>query len=281
MRRAAVPSFLALTPFVVACAGGPGGGGMSPPSLAFQVPDDPQVTYSQADTAVMSIDAGGQMFDVSVVTTATMALTFTSAENGVRVTTSWTALDASVSNPMGAPERVSVEDVEGPLVFDLDSRGVAQVVSPPTLKGNASRMVSPAAVANSFFPRLPGSAPTPGMTWTDTISYEADEDAGTTISRTIVTYTVAGDTTVAGQGLLKVDMTGQVSQTAEGVTSGMGFVQDVAGGFEGYFLWDLREGVMHSQVSESEMVGTMDVDAAPFPLDIAVRGVSRVVRQVN
>jgi hypothetical protein len=279
MRRGAIRTSLFLIPFAAACAGGPGGGGMSPPTLTFQVPDQPQVRYSQADTAVISIDAGGQMFDVSMVSNAVMDMTFAPAENGVRVTATWAELDATVSNPMGAPERFSVDDVDGPLVFDLDSRGVAQVVSAPSLKANVAQMVSPAALANGFFPRLPGGAPTPGMTWTDTIAFEADEGVGSTISRSIVTYTVAGDTAVAGQTLLKVDMEGEMSQTAEGVTSGMSFVQDAAGSFSGYFLWDLAGGIMHSQMSESELVGTMDVDAAPFPLDIAVRGVSRVSRQ--
>jgi hypothetical protein len=281
MHRGTVRTILALLPSVAACAGGPGGGTTSPPTLTYQVPDAAPVAYVQADTAVMSIDAGGQMFDVNVVSQAVMDMEFAPVEAGVRVTATWTELDAYVSNPMGAPERISVDDVDGPLVFDLDSRGVASVVSAPTLTGSATQMVSPASVANGFFPRLPGSAPTPGMTWTDTISFEAEEGVGSTVSRSIVTYTVAGDTVVAGTTLLKVDMSGETSETVEGVTSGMAFIQNSSGEVGGHFLWDLTAGMMHSQVTESDLVGTMDVEAAPFPLDVAIRAISRVRLQEN
>ena len=279
MRRPLSRTVVALLPLAAACAGGPGGGEISPPTLSFQVPNPPSVSYTQADTAVISIDAGGQMLDVNVVSDAVMGMNFEPIEGGLRVTATWTKLDAYVSNPMGAPERVSLDDVDGPLVFDLNGRGVANVVSAPSLEGSAAQMVSPAAVANDFFPRLPGSAPTAGMTWTDTIAYEADEGVGSTVSRSILTYTVAGDTAVAGRTLLRVDLVGETSQTSEGVTSGMAFVQSASGEVSGYFLWDLAAGLMHSQVTETDLVGTMDVAAAPFPLDIAIRGISWVILQ--
>lgn len=281
MHRPTSRSLLALLPFLAACAGGPGAAGGGPATLDFQVPSQAQMSYTQSDTAVVSVDAGGQMIDVNMVSNALLDMSFAPAERGVRVTATWRELEASVSNPMGAPERFGVDDVEGPLVFDLDRRGAAQVVTTPTLDGNAAQMVSPHAVAHSFFPRLPGGAPTPGMSWTDTIAYEAEEEAGSTMTRSIVTYTVAGDSTVAGRTFLKVNLSGESSQMVEGVMSGMGFIQDAAGGLRGWFLWDLAAGAMHSQVVETDMQGTMDVDAAPFPLEISMRGVSRTTRAGN
>ena len=119
------------------------------------------------------------------------------------------------------------------------------------------------------------------MTWTDTISYSADEGDASTVAETVYTYTVVGDTVVNGMNLLKVDMRGVDDRTIEGATAGMGFVQTVSGDITGFFLWDLAAGMMHSTFVETEMFGTMDVDMAPFPLDVSMRGKTRVVPAGN
>jgi len=276
MRAASVSAAFLVLPLMAACAGGPGGGSGGPAALAFQVPQQTTAAWVQADTAVISVDAGGQMIDIQALSRAVVDMSFAPAEAGVQVTATWRELEATVSNPMGPAERMDIDDVEGSLVFTLDRRGAATMVSAPTLKGNAANMMASSETVHGFFPRLPGTPPTAGMTWTDTIAFEADEAAGPIVARTIMTYTVAGDTVVAGRTLLKVDMAGDASHTQEGVTSGMSFVQDMAGTLRGYFLWDMGAGMLHSQVTFSELTGTMDVDAVPFPLDVSMRGVSRV-----
>lgn len=91
-----------------------------------------------------------------------------------------------------------------------------------------------------------------------------------------MTYTVAGDTVVDGTTLLKVELYGSDTRTQEGVTSGMAFVQTTDGTVSGHFLWDLQASMLHSQLIYADFTGTMDVDAVPFPLDVAMRGVSHV-----
>ncbi len=272
MRRGSSLLSLSLATVVAACAGGPGSGNAGPAVLGIQVPEGGTASYVQADSGLISIDAGGQMIDVRAVSEATLDMAFANAADGVEVTATWRSLDATVTNPMGAPERADTDDVEGPLVFNLDRRGVATVVTLPELSGNAAQMVSGASMAHTFFPRLPGESPTMGMAWSDTIAFEAEEAGNNTVAEIIVNYTVVGDTLVDGRNLLKVDMTAQDDRTSEGVTQGMGFVQSVSGDVTGYFLWDLSAGMLHSMVQESEMFGTMEVDMAPFPLDISMRG---------
>jgi hypothetical protein len=114
-------------------------------------------------------------------------------------------------------------------------------------------------------------APTPGMTWTDTIQFEADEGEGTITSRTVATYTVVGEEVVDGVSLIRVDIETEENQTVEGAMQGMSVVQDIFGSQRGFFLWDLAAGVMHSRTLSGEFEGTMDVDAAPFPMGLAVR----------
>ncbi len=279
MRRGASISALVLLPFMAACAGGPGGGSSGPAVLAYTAGGT--MMYSQVDSAVISIDAGGQMIDVNASTDQVMEMVFAPSADGVQVTATWRELDAVVSNPMGAPERADIDDVEGSLVFTLDRMGAATMVSAPELSGSAVQMVSPAGIANGFLPRLPGTPPEAGMTWTDTISYSADEGDASTVAETVYTYTVVGDTVVNGMNLLKVDMRGVDDRTIEGATAGMGFVQTVSGDITGFFLWDLAAGMMHSTFVETEMFGTMDVDMAPFPLDVSMRGKTRVVPAGN
>ena len=281
MQRRPLAFALALLPLAAACAAGAGSGSSAPGRLAITVPQGGSAAYTQVDSAVISVDAGGQMIDVNAVTHQVLDMTFSRAPGAVEVTATWRELDAVVSNPMGAPERADIDDVEGSLVFTLDPRGAATVVTKPDLRGTAVQMVDPATVAHGFFPRLPGTPPTPGMTWTDTIAYESDSGEASSQVRSIITYTVVGDTVVDGRSLLRVDTEGSDERTAEGTTAGMDFVQNVSGTVEGFFLWDLAAGKLHTQFTESDMSGTMELAAAPFPLGVAMRASSLVTPAGN
>lgn len=278
MRTTVIQATLAALPLLAGCAAGSGSGSSGAAALAYQAPDATSLSYTQADSAVLTIDAGGQMLDVLILSNAVMDMAFSPADRGLEVTATWRTLDAQVTNPMGAPESTDQDDVDGPVVFTLDRQGNAEVVSVPALRGTARQMVTPEAVAHSFFPGLPGTAPTPGMTWTDTVSFETDSGEASTVNRTVMTYTVAGDSLVDGRSFLKVAMEGQGSTLQEGATQGMSFLQELSGDVTGWFLWDLADGTMYAQYSESIYRGTMEMAAAPFPLGVAMRATSRVVR---
>lgn len=277
MRNVPTGRLLAVLPFLAACAGGSGSGADGPPALAYSM-SAADVTYSQNDSTVMSIDAGGQLIDVVILADGVLDMGFAPTADGVRVTTTWRDLDIEMTNPMGAPERATEDDIDGPLVFDMDRRGNTEMISAPALEGRARQMVAPKALAESFFPRLPGTAPTPGMTWTDTISFEAEVPEASTVTNMILDYTVVGDTLVDGRPLLRIDLQGRGSTLQEGNTQGMDFLQDLAGDVSGMILWDLAAGAMHYQRMETEYAGSMEVSAAPVPLEVAMRGVSHTRR---
>jgi hypothetical protein len=224
----------------------------------------------------MSIDAGGQLIDVVILGDGVLDMDFAPAEDGARVSVTWADLDIEMTNPMGAPERASEADIDGPVVFDMDRLGRTELVSEPALEGRAQQMVVPRALVESFFPRLPGTPPTPGMTWTDTVSFEAEVPEAATTTRMILDYTVVGDTLVDGRTLLRIDMRGQGSTLQEGNTQGMDFIQDLSGDVSGFILWDLAAGVMRYQQMETEYGGSMEVSAAPMPLEVSMRSTTRV-----
>lgn len=263
-------------PLIAACAGGSGPSSSAPPVLGYSADGPGEQVYSQADTTSLDLDMGGQVMDVGIRSRAVLDMVLEPLTDGVRVSASWRDLAITMTNPMGPPERTTEEDIEGALVFTLDRRGDAEVLSTPTLKGSASQMVVPQSVAEGFFPRLPGTPPTTGMTWTDTIAYEADLPDALTVSETVMTYVVAGDTLVEGRSLLRIDMEGNGTMLQEGVTQGMDFTQDLEGRVEGFILWDLARGAMIYQKNESSYSGSMSVTAAPYPLGVILRGVSHV-----
>ena len=276
MRLSPTALFIGTLTTISACAGGGGPSSSSPPILGYSVDGDVNQSYAQADTTSLNLDMGGQMIDVNIRLGALLDMALAPVPEGVQVTASWRDLDVIMTNPMGPAERTSEDDVEGPLVFTLDRRGAAEVISVPALKGTAPQMVVPHGVAEGFFPRLPGTPPSAGMSWTDTVAYEADIEGAKTANETVFTYTVVGDTLVDGRSLLKVATEGEGTSSQEGVTQGMDFQQALTGTVNGFFLWDLAAGVLRYQWTETDYSGTMNVTAAPFPLGVSMRGVSHV-----
>lgn len=264
---------LVVAPLVLgACAGS---GPASPPALAYGLPQPATVRYQTGDTALMDIDAGGQNMQATVSSGATFGTTFARAPEGVRVTLTVEDLDARVSSPAGSAS-ADESGIGGPVVFDLDRRGGATVVSQPTVTGPTGEFFQPLSLAHGFFPRLPGRAAALGESWTDTIRVEGEQGEGSLDQTTVATYTVAGDTLVRGRSMVRIDVTGTVRTSSRGVTMGMDFTQNLNGTVRGWVLWDQGRGLLVESYTETDGRGSMEVAMAPFPLGVRMRGQSRV-----
>lgn len=270
--RSRIPSLALATLTLAACGGG---GPAGPPGLAYGVPTTPAVTYVSGDTSTMDIDAGGQAMQAFISSRMTLGVSFARAAEGVQVTMTVDDMDARVSNPM-ASATADESGIQGPLVFNLDRRGTASVVSQPTLNETAGQFFQPLSVAHQFFPRLPGRGAGVGESWTDTIRIEGEQGPGTVNSVSVLTFTVAGDSVVDGRSLLKIDMEGTHEVSARGVTTGMDFTQTGSGTMSGWYLWDLQRGLLVESYGEADARGSMEVSAAPFPLGMRLRTQSRV-----
>ena len=255
-----------------ACGGGPA----SPPGLAYGLPDPPSVTYVSGDTAIMDIDANGQAMQARVMAAATYATSFARAEDGIQVTMTVQDLDARMSNPAGPPASADESGIDGPLVFTLDRMGAATIQSEPKVNQAAQQFFQPLLLAKTFFPPLPGRGVDAGASWTDTIRAEGPQGEGTVSMTLVATYTVAGDTVVDGRSLVRIDMDGTTEASASGMIAGMDFSQSGSGTASGWVLWDMARGLMAESYTETDLRGTMDVSAAPFPLGMRVRQQGRV-----
>ncbi|HSG07935.1 MAG TPA: hypothetical protein VLA36_06245 [Longimicrobiales bacterium] len=247
-----------------------GGGPAAPAGLAYGLPSPSTVTYVSGDTANMDIDAGGQSMQARTTGRATLTTAFTRAPDGIQVSLEVTDLDGRVSTPMSSAS-ADENGITGPLVFTMDRRGVVTMVAQPELTEEASQFFSPVGLANGFFPRLPGRGAQVGEQWTDTVTFEGPQGPGQVKGVTILTYTVVGDTVVGGRSAVRLDVNGTNETTATGVITGMDFTQTLKGTTNGWVLFDMGRSLMVESYSDGDLRGTMDVAAAPFPLDVRVR----------
>lgn len=269
---------LATASLVLAACGG--GGPPSPAGLGFSLPDPATVTYVSGDTVNVDIDVGGQSMQQRVAVSATYGATFTRAGGGIQVSLEVQDLSARVTSPMGGPVTMDGSGIDGPLVFTLDRRGVASVLSSPTLTEEMKPIFASLSTANSFFPRLPGTAVDVGGSWTDTIQFEGPDGPGEVSALSVLTYTVAGDTVVDGRSLLKITYAGTQESNSSGVMQGANFSQEMSGTIEGHVLWDMGAGLMVERFADSTGRGSIEVAVAPFPLGLRARAQS-IVRLTN
>lgn len=240
-----------------------GGGPPTPPALAYRVPAEAVASYTVTDTGSISIEALGQSMAIDVAAEASYGLAFARADDGVQVTVSVEDLDATITIPMAGPMSIDESSVAGDLVFTLDRRGDVTVVSTPEIDAAAGQLVPPQQIAHSFFPGLPGTAVSVGDTWTDTIAYEMGAEGS---QRSILEYTVVGDTLVDGSSLLRIAFRGTAEMTQALSMQGTELSQTTNLEMEGRVLWDFQRGIMFERVSSASGTGTVRADLLPAEL---------------
>lgn len=270
------PSVVTLWSLALAACGG---GAPAPPSLAYSLPDPADVTYVQGDTATMDIDAGGQSFRVALESVGTYAATFQRADDGLRVSMRIQDFHGRLTQPMQGPTAVDGSGIEGPLVFTMDRKGAATVVSMPTVSGPGTEMLfEPVALVHSFFPRLPGGPVTTGTSWTDTTSFDGQAAGGTMNGTAVTTYTVSGDTVVAGRSLVRIAFEGTATESSAGTIAEMDsdFTRTLESNVKGWVLWDANRHIMTEKHTELEGQGTMDIAMAPQAFGFGYRQVRHI-----
>lgn len=269
----------ALTLLVAACAGGPPEPAV-PPMLAYDLPEPPTSTYLLGDTTRVEVDAAGQSFDLSVASRAELTMEYAriAGGRGLRVTARIVDFRGHADNPMGAASSVGIDDVTGVLVFDLDRRGRARIVSALEADGVAGQLLQPESFVAELVPRLPGRPVVTGSAWSDTISWESSGGDASSSATVVRSYTVTGDTVVGGRGYLKVRFEGDEERVISGRLMGSTFRQELAGPGAGHFLWDAEARRVESVEAASTLTGTMEIPLLSFPLSVRVRNTQRVRR---
>jgi len=259
---------LTVAPLLIlsACGGGPA----APPGLGYTLPSPTKVTYVTGDTLNMDIDAGGEGMQARGMGQVTLNAEFTRAPEGVQVSLEVGKIQGRITTPLSSAS-VDEDGVEEPLVFNLDRRGSVALVSQPEVTDQVAQFFQPVVLANSLFPKLPGRAAQAGEQWTDTVTFDGAQGSGAVKVTNIMTYTLVGDTVVDGQSVVRIDLSGTSESVASGALTGMDFSQNLRGSVEGWVLFDVARSLMVESRSDSDMRGSMDVSAAPYPLGVRVR----------
>jgi len=273
--RAFAPRRIGALSLAVGCAGCAAGSA----TLGYRVPDVRAVTYAYGDTTLVGLSLMGQQLEIAMRGEADYGIEFGPAPAGVEVRLTVERLAAVVAVPMAGEETVDESAVQGPLVFTLGPTGDAAVVSTPEVSIAAARMISSLTTAHSFFPGLPDRAVVAGDRWVDTVAYEGDAELGATSEETVVTYTVVGDTVVAGRSLLHIGLTGTSRSSNQTTIGGMQVAQATELALEGHVLWDRDRGLMYEIVRRGTGSGTVRVPIAPQPLPVQVSVTQRASLQ--
>lgn len=245
-----------------ACASGGSAPGEAPADNPFRydVPSPPTATYQIADTTTSIMSMPNGEMDMAMAFSSTIELTFAADSGGVRASGTVSDYSATMSSSMMGNMEMGGDGVSGDLEFVIGPLGHVEVISMPAVAGGALPGATPFQFnAVELFPRFPGHPLEAGDTWADTISASADLDsvggmAGTAENSMVYTYTLVGDTVVAGRTLQKITVSGFGTSQASGEEAGEPVSQDMTNTLEGFVLWDADRGL----VAVAELVRTVD-----------------------
>lgn len=235
-----------------ACASGGPSPGEAPADHPFryEVPSSPTATYQMADTNTMVMSMAGQEVDMAMSSSATVTLTFATDSGGMRVIGVVSDHTASMSSSMMGDMDLPGGSMTGDLEFVIGPLGHVEMISTPEAAGADALPATPFAFnAPDLFPRFPGHPLKPGDTWTDSttvIDDSADSPEAEAVgfvgggeTTSVYTYTLVGDTTVAGRTLHKIAVSGVGTTTGAGeVEAGASMSTNMTNTVEGFYLWD-------------------------------------------
>lgn len=256
--------------------------------LMYGLPSPPTATYEVTDTTVTVMNMAGMDMDMTMGAQATVALTFESGADGLVVSGEVLDFGSSMESAMAPSMTAGLDDLEGDFEIVLGSLGEVEEASLPTASGPVPVTIF-LSLAHELFPDFPEGPVEAGDMWVDTVDASLDEselaDAGIPGvgsfgggGTTITTYTLVGDTVVAGRTLLHISMTTDGSITAAGEVEGEEVSQDMVNVTEASFLWDPERRIVVAAEVMNTMDGTMTVQDMEMVMT-AVRNLS--LRLVN
>lgn len=182
----------------------------------YEVPSPSEATYQIADTVVMIMSAPDGEMDMVLESSATLELAFAADPGGARVTGTVTDHSAALSSSVLGEMDMGGDSLAGDLEFVIGTTGHVEMESKPEVPASNDRRAMPLQfTASDVFPRFPGHPLGAGDTWADTTVTEDSESefsaAGlpeTGETTMVHTYTLVGDTVIAGRVLHRINLSG-------------------------------------------------------------------------
>lgn len=135
-----------------------------------------------------------------------------------------------------------------------------------------------AAGFRNFFPRMPATALQAGASWTDTTSTSFNTNGIEGTATSVVTYTIEGDTTVAGRPAWRVTQKGTVTTNGMGNSQGQELALSGGGTIDGFSVVG-KDGIYLGGDSQLDQSMTVQVIAMGMevPLTQSIRSKVRMV----
>ena len=244
-----------------ACAGAPLG---AEPAhrLAYAVPSPPAGLYHIEENLSVRVSTPVGDVEMATNTNLTLDMLFGRDPGGVGVVGVVVGFNATSANTLTGTRVAGADDVTGPLALVLGRRGRVEIGTMPALDSAAAELSPFPGVAFELFPRLPGPRVGRGGVWTETVTWSVMDGATRTTNSTAYTYTMIGDTMVAGLPFLKIGVEGDVRLESVQGQGGTESTQALAGTTTGYVLWDSETNMPAFVTSRRELEGTNTVPGA-------------------
>ena len=257
--RTGVVAVCALT--TAACAGAPLGSEPAT-SLAYGVPSPPSGLYHIEENLSVGVNTPVGDVEMATNTNLTLDMVFGSDPGGVGVIGLVVGFNATSANTQTGTRIADADDVTGPLALVLGRRGRVDVGTIPALDSAVAELSPFPGIAFELYPRLPGPRVGQGGVWTETVTWSVVDGATRTTNTTDYTYTMIGDTLVAGLPFLKIGVEGDVRLESVQGRGDAESIQALTGTTTGYVLWDSETGMPAFVTSRRELEGTNTVPGA-------------------
>jgi hypothetical protein len=252
---------------LAACAG-PGRPG--PEALGYQRPDPNPATYTFADTAALSVET--QMGPMSALTglSGTAELDFRARDHAFQVYVRFPDLRGTFRAPGQDPAVVDGSAVDGHFTVRVASTGFAAITESPKLGGALPDIIGPESLVRGLFVHLPGRPVGVGAQWVDSMTVTEEVGETRSVSRTLITSILEGDTVMAGRRLLRIRTEAITQVTLAGVSGGVEVEQDLSGTVTGLVLWDHQAGLLFRRTEAGTLSGTLTLPGVADPMPVQV-----------
>lgn len=226
-------------------------------SLVYAPPQGVPFSYRTDNTLTVDQTVLGRRNHYTLTSTGVVRLTLLNPAPRLLWRLGYDELNLRVVGPFPTPR---VERLRGTVVTlattprgDVLDAFTSGIVSP----GLEGRYVERAAAA--FLPRLPEVRPAPGTQWTDTLAVTEVVSGLTARVETIITYTIADTSALAGRPVVPVSYEGRIAVTGEGTIEGSRVSLSGGGTLDGHYLYDPAERIFNLHVQEQILESTLTI----------------------
>ncbi len=268
---------------ITACAGGPAATPPAAPTagtgptttFAYGIPSPPNALFHVEDSTVVSMNMPTLDMEVSTMTFVTMNLVFGRDPAGIGVVGNVVGFDAVSNSSLMGITVADADDVSGPIGLVLTRGGELDIGVMPVLDSTVADLTPFPGVFFDLFPRLPDFPVGQGGEWVDTVLWSVVDETSESVTQTIFTYTLVGDTVVEGRSLLNIGVEGDIAmQTVEGVGDELSDNR-LSGTSSGYILWDPEHNLPWFSILHRDIRGTNQVPGVGR-VEMAINGPIRV-----